>query len=83
MNASFVDFRKKSAQIIRALNRNESVTVLYRGKPKAVMVPITKRKLTLAKIMQHPAFGMWRDREDMKDVAAYVRKMREGRFRDL
>jgi hypothetical protein len=27
-----------------------------------------------------PAFGIWRDREDMADVAAYVRKMREPRY---
>lgn len=28
-----------------------------------------------------PAFGMWRDREDMTDVAAYVRKLRQPRYR--
>jgi hypothetical protein len=27
-----------------------------------------------------PAFGIWRDREDMADVAAYVRKIRAGRY---
>jgi hypothetical protein len=27
-----------------------------------------------------PAFGIWRDREDMADVAAYVRKLREPRY---
>ena len=29
-----------------------------------------------------PLFGMWRDREDMADVAAYVRKLRASRFND-
>jgi hypothetical protein len=28
-----------------------------------------------------PAFGIWRDREDMADVAAYVRKIRQPRYR--
>lgn len=28
----------------------------------------------------HPAFGMWKDREDMMDPAAYIRKMREPRY---
>jgi antitoxin (DNA-binding transcriptional repressor) of toxin-antitoxin stability system len=82
MNASFVDFRKKSAQIIAALDRNETVTVLYRGKPKALMMPIARAKKR-AKAADLPAFGMWRDREDMRDVDAYVRKLRRGRFRDL
>ena len=27
-----------------------------------------------------PAFGIWRDREDMADVAAYARKLREPRY---
>ena len=27
-----------------------------------------------------PAFGMWRDREDMADAAAYVRKIRQPRY---
>jgi hypothetical protein len=28
-----------------------------------------------------PAFGMWRDREDMADVAAYTRRIRAPRFK--
>ena len=28
-----------------------------------------------------PAFGIWRDREDMADVAAYVRKLRQPRYK--
>lgn len=27
-----------------------------------------------------PAFGIWRDREDMADVLAYARKLREPRY---
>lgn len=29
-----------------------------------------------------PLFGMWRDREDMADVAGHVRKLRASRFND-
>lgn len=29
-----------------------------------------------------PLFGMWRDREDMADVAGYVRSIRVSRFND-
>lgn len=28
-----------------------------------------------------PAFGIWRDREDMTDVDAYLRKLRASRYR--
>jgi hypothetical protein len=29
-----------------------------------------------------PLFGMWRDREDMADVAGYIRSIRASRFND-
>lgn len=29
-----------------------------------------------------PLFGMWRDREDMADVAGYVRTLRTSRFNE-
>jgi hypothetical protein len=32
--------------------------------------------------VSHPAFGMWKDRADLKDVTAYVRQLRRGRFDD-
>ena len=84
MKASFVDLRKKSSEVIRALHRNEPVTVLYRGRPAAVMQPITAQAGTLAiKAADHPAFGLWADRGDMTDVAAHVRDLRKGRFNDI
>ena len=84
MEASFVDLRKKSSEIIRALNRNEQVTVLYRGKPAAVMRPISGEPGRAAiKAADHTAFGLWADRDDMADPAAHVRNLRKGRFDDL
>jgi hypothetical protein len=81
MKASFVDLRKKSAEIIRALDRNEQVTILYRGRPKAIMRPVRNQgKQAVAKAKDHPAFGLWADRQDLKDVAEHVRKLRKGRF---
>jgi len=31
-------------------------------------------------VTDDPAFGIWRDREDVADVAAYVRKIRQPRY---
>ena len=31
-------------------------------------------------VSDDPLFGMWRDREDMADVAAYIRRIRASRF---
>jgi len=82
MKASFVDLRKKSSEIIQALSRNERVTVLYRGKPAAVMQPIGEAEAQPAtEAKEHPAFGIWKDRPSVEgDVAAHVRRLRKGRF---
>jgi len=81
MHASFVDLRKKSAEIIRALKRNQRVTVLYRGKPAAVMHPIDDPGDAPASAKDHAAFGLWKDLDT--DPADQVRHMRKGRFDDL
>jgi len=39
MKASVVDLRYKMNDILKALERNEEVTVLYHGKVKGVIVP--------------------------------------------
>jgi hypothetical protein len=84
MRASFVDLRKKSRQIIDALRRKEEVTVYYRGKPAAVMRPLADGGgEETVRASDHPAFGMWTDREDMTDVAAHIRDLRKARFSDL
>jgi len=35
---------------------------------------------TNAEFADDPLFGMWRDREDMADVAGYIRRIRAPRF---
>jgi prevent-host-death family protein len=40
MNASIVDLRYRMKDVLKALDRGEPVTVLYRGKEKARLVPI-------------------------------------------
>ncbi|HTB12703.1 MAG TPA: hypothetical protein VK752_14075 [Bryobacteraceae bacterium] len=49
-----------------------------RRKDGSKKVPATPE--TYEKPSDHPACGMWKDREDMKDPVAYIRKMREPRY---
>jgi len=81
MKATIVDLRYRMKDVLRAIDRGETVTVLHRGKEKARLMPIAAKKR--ARVADHPAVGMWADRKDMADPAAYVRKIREPRFRDL
>ena len=82
MKATIVDLRYRMKDVLRAIDRGEIVTVLYRGKEKARLVPVEGEK-TSVRAEDTVMFGMWKDREDMTDPAAYVRKLRETRFANL
>ena len=56
MKASIVDLRYKTSDILRALDRNESVTVLYHGKVKGIIKPARER--SKLKVKDHSFFGM-------------------------
>jgi prevent-host-death family protein len=83
MKASIVDLRYRMKDVLRAIDRGEEVTVLYRGKEKAKLVPIAPKSKKKVDLTSLPFFGMWKDREDMADPSAYVRKIRKPRFDDL
>jgi antitoxin (DNA-binding transcriptional repressor) of toxin-antitoxin stability system len=76
MEASILDLRRRMGDVLRALENNETVTIMHRGKPKGVIHPIKKATMP---VTSHPAFGMWKDREDLADVARFVRGIRKGR----
>jgi len=62
MKASIVDLRYKTNDILKALDRNESVTVLYHGKIKGVIKPA--REKNVSKVKDHPFFGLTKDSEE-------------------
>lgn len=78
MKATTKDLRLHSREILNAVRRGEDVTITYRGKPTAVMSPIKEERAH--RFADAPAFGMWRDREDMEDVQRHVDELRQARF---
>lgn len=76
MKASIVDLRYKTKDILKALERNESVTVFYHGKIKGVINPAGK-KSTL-KITDHPFFGMNKNHEET--VLEELNNLRKPRY---
>jgi antitoxin (DNA-binding transcriptional repressor) of toxin-antitoxin stability system len=81
MKASIVDLRYHMQDVLRAIDRGETVTVLYRGKEKARLVPLAVKKDI--RPSDTPMCGMWADREDMADPVAYIRKMRSAKAERL
>jgi len=59
MQATIVDLRYKMNQVLKALERNDTVSVLYRGKLKGVPSPATTT--STAKVTGHSFFGCWGD----------------------
>ena len=76
MKASIVDLRYKTNDIMKALERNETVTVLYHGKIKGIIRP-AKEKL-MSKVKDHPFFGM--RKENDKTVLEELDDLRKPRY---
>ena len=81
MKATVRDLRYRTKQVLDAVERGEVVTVLYRGKEKARLTPLPTG--ARGAVIPGKAFGMWKDRRDLRDVAGYVRKLRKARFHDV
>lgn len=71
------DLRTRTAKIIKAVKKGEEVTVTYRGEPVAVIQSISKTKKSDFKPL---GFGMWANREDLKDVDKWIRERRKARY---
>ncbi len=77
MKASIVDLRYKTSDILKALDRNENVTVLYHGKVKGIIKPA--REKTISKVTDHPFFGMHeKSEETVLEELDHLRKPRHG-----
>ena len=73
--------RSRIGAILACLDRGETVTITYRGKPRARLVGIEQEHEPASRgaTASFPAFGMWKDRDDMKDVDTCVRDLRKAR----
>jgi hypothetical protein len=75
MKASIVDLRYKTKEILKALERNESVTVLYHGKIRGVIQPA--KQVTVANVRDHDFFGMNRSLDE--NVLEELESLRKSR----
>ena len=80
MELTAKDLRSKVGAALACVDRGETVTITYRGKPRARLVGVDPdQELPMAREERLPAFGMWHDRDDVADVEAYVRGLRKER----
>ena len=79
MKASVVDLRYRMKDVLKALERNEDVSILYRGKTKGVITAQISR--TEKRVVEHPFFGMRSGDED--SVEGEMERLRGDRYGDL
>lgn len=78
MKATVVDLRYKMSDILKALDRGEDVEILYHGKTKGIIVPVSGK--TAMRIKDHPFFNMAASEKPVDEI---MENLRGGRYRDL
>ena len=79
MVVSAKDLRFKISMLFDLLNKGEDITITYRGKPKAKLVPYNNSSKNNTK--SDEIFGMLKD--DTKDINNLIRDLRKGRNFDI
>jgi antitoxin (DNA-binding transcriptional repressor) of toxin-antitoxin stability system len=75
MNASVLDLRYKTSDILAALEKREQVTILYHGKPKGTIIPLEDS--TSGKVCEHEFFNMYA--QETESVEEVMERLRGGR----
>jgi antitoxin (DNA-binding transcriptional repressor) of toxin-antitoxin stability system len=75
MDASILDLRYKTRDILKALENREPVVILYHGKPKGTIVPLPGKKTT--RVCDHQFFGMRTG--EKASVKGIMSRLRSGR----
>jgi antitoxin (DNA-binding transcriptional repressor) of toxin-antitoxin stability system len=70
--------RLNTSSVLKKVQRLGSLTVTLRGKPVAKLSALHPEKPM--RVQDHPSVGIWADREDMKDVHAWLKKIRTPRY---
>jgi hypothetical protein len=78
MEATVVDLRYRMKEVLKALERNEEVSILYHGKIKGTIRPAYIPNLM--KVRDHAFFNM---SPSERTVEEEMKELRGGRYRDL
>ena len=83
MNATTLDLRYRTREVLSSLDRGESVVITFRGRPRGVISPYRETTATKdeSSIMDHPFIGMWAGYETTVDDE--MNRLRGGRYNDL
>jgi prevent-host-death family protein len=75
MEITTKQLRIQPGRIISQVSAGQEITVTYRGKPSAKIIPIGAANSDTPEEL----FGIWKDRDDIGNVGQYVRAIRKKR----
>ncbi|MDR2588335.1 MAG: type II toxin-antitoxin system prevent-host-death family antitoxin [Spirochaetales bacterium] len=75
MEITLKQLRVQPGRIIAQAGSGQEITVTYRGKPRAKIVPLAGEKADTVDEL----FGIWKRRDELADVERYVRTIRKRR----
>jgi prevent-host-death family protein len=79
MEVTAKQLRINPGRVISQASNGQEITITYRGKPRAKIIPLTNRKNFVSDEPENELFGIWKDRNDMNDVRQFARNIRKGR----
>jgi len=77
MKVTTKELRIQPGKIIDHVVGGQEVTITFRGKELAKIVPLEKKRKVLEN--EESIFGMWKDHEGKRSVEDAVRELRKGR----
>ena len=82
MKATAKDLRVHSGDIFEAIRRGEEISLTYRGKIAAKIVPVKPKARARKMEPKHSQlFGIWKDHKQSEDIYAYIDKLRGPRYK--
>ncbi|MGE5341960.1 MAG: type II toxin-antitoxin system Phd/YefM family antitoxin [Candidatus Omnitrophota bacterium] len=78
MRVNAADLRYRLKSILEVLDSNETVTILYHGKEKGMIIPMGSSPNKLS-VFQHPFFGMKAD-DKSGSVESTMEELRRNRY---
>ncbi|WP_339382534.1 hypothetical protein [Pelagicoccus albus] len=73
MKASILDLRYKTKDVLKALERNETVSISYRGKEKGRIYPVEAVDTVQAKVSEHAFFASAKEEESVDELMDCLR----------
>jgi len=67
MEVSAKALRQKTRLLLDAVERGEEVTITYRGRARARVVPMHQGSEQAESVRKNALFGLWADRDDLVD----------------